>query len=297
MHTFAEVGEVVARARWLEARAFDGLLVADSQCLGADLWVELGVAAAATERLRLGPGVTNPRTRDPSVTASAALTLQAESGGRAVLGVGRGDTALTELGERPVPVAELERALGRLRAYLSGEEVSVDGHAVRLKLADRALPPVPLEVAASGPRTIAAAARHADRISFSVGAEPERVRWAVAVARDARDRAGLDPGGLRLGAYVHVAVDSERASARELIAGAAAAFAGFSVDGELSGRLLDRFAVVGPADECAQRIATLGLDHVIVVPPSLGADPNRVREANERFADEVLPRLRSAGRR
>ena len=292
MHMFANPGQVVARATWLEARGFDGLLVADSQCLNADVWVELGLAAAATARLRLGPGVTNPVTRDLSVTAAAALTLQAETGGRALLGIGRGDTAVTELGRRPVPVADFERALQRARSYLDGSEVRLDDHSVRLRLAERGLPPVPLEAAASGPRAIGAAAPHADRIAFSVGAEPARVRQAAGLAREARERGGLDPGGLRLGAYVVVAADPDRAAARGLVRGVAAALAGFSLGGDLSDERLDDFAVAGPSGECAERIAALALDHVIVVPGSLGADPRRVEEANARFADEVLPLLR-----
>jgi 5,10-methylenetetrahydromethanopterin reductase len=292
MHTFGDPGQVFARASWLERRGFDGLLVADSQCLGADVWVELGLAAAATRRLRLGPGVTNPFTRDPTVTASAALTLQAETGGRALLGIGRGDTAVTELGRRPMPVADFERALGLIRSYLDGRDAMLDGHAVGLRLAERGLPPVALEVAASGPRTIAAAARHADRISFSLGAEPARVSRAARVAREARERAGLDPGGLRLGAYLLVAVDPDRAAARRLIRGVATAFAGFSLPGALSDEALDRFAIAGPAGECADRIAALSLDHAIIVPGSLDADPRRVEEADARLADDVLPLLR-----
>jgi len=67
--------------------------------------------------------VTNPFTRHPAVTASAALTLQVETGGRAVLDVGRGDSALTQIGRRPVSARELEEALVILQAYLRGEEV------------------------------------------------------------------------------------------------------------------------------------------------------------------------------
>lgn len=292
MSIFSNPGDVVARAKWLETRGFDGLLVSDSQCLNADVWVELALAAAATERLALGTGVTNPATRHPSVTASAALTLQAESGGRALLGIGRGDTALTELGRRPVPVADLDAALHDLRAYLHGSEVMLDGHPVRLKLAQLGLSPVPLDVAASGPRVIGVAARHADRLSFSVGAEPERVRRAVALAREAREQAGLDPAGLRVGAWLQVAVDPDREAALRLIRGTVQAFAGFSLDRRLSDDVLERVSVAGPGVECAERIAALGLDHVIVVPGWIGSDLRRVEETNERFADEVLPLLR-----
>ena len=58
------------------------------------------LAAQATKQIKLGPGVTNSVTRDPAVTASAALSLHAESGGRAVLGIGRGDSAVQRIGPR-----------------------------------------------------------------------------------------------------------------------------------------------------------------------------------------------------
>jgi 5,10-methylenetetrahydromethanopterin reductase len=77
--------------------ASNGLLLADSQNLVGDVFVELGVLARATRRLGLGTGVINPVTRHPAVTAAAIASLQLGSGGRAVL-VGRGDSSLTQLG-------------------------------------------------------------------------------------------------------------------------------------------------------------------------------------------------------
>ncbi len=171
-------------ARRVEAWGFDGLLVADSQNLNADVWIELALIAAATDRIRLGPGVTNPATRHPAVTASAAATLQLESGGRAVLGFGRGDSALTQIGRRPVPVAELESALVAIQGFLRGEQVQIDGVASEITwIADSDQPKVPVAVAATGPRVIELGARHAERLDFTVGAEPDRMRWAVDTAR------------------------------------------------------------------------------------------------------------------
>src|SRR3984957_19468119 len=92
LHGFAVPGRVAETARRAEAWGFAGLLLADSQNLTADIWVELCLAAAATSRLRIGPGVTNPITRHIAVTAAAAATLQHESNGRVSLGVGQGDS-------------------------------------------------------------------------------------------------------------------------------------------------------------------------------------------------------------
>ena len=78
-------------ARMAESAGFATLLYPDSQNLAPDVWQQLALAAQATTTLRLGPGVTNPVTRDPAVTAGSALSLHVESGGRAICGVGRGD--------------------------------------------------------------------------------------------------------------------------------------------------------------------------------------------------------------
>src|SRR5258708_20725937 len=80
----------VETARAVEADGWDGQWFMDSQSLGGDPYVAMGAWAAATDRIRLATGVTNPLTRHPAVTAAAAATLQAISGGRAVLGIGPG---------------------------------------------------------------------------------------------------------------------------------------------------------------------------------------------------------------
>jgi 5,10-methylenetetrahydromethanopterin reductase len=315
---------VAELARQAEEWGFDGFLLADSQNLNADIWIELALAGAATERIKLGPGVTNPATRHPAVTASAAATLQAETGGRAVLGLGRGDSALTQLGRQPVPASELERALVAIQGYLRGEQVELDGSRSELRwLAREGSPKVPVAVAATGPRVIALGARHADQLDLTVGAEPERLGWAIETARGASD----DPGAL--GAFVNVAVNEDRSVARDLVRGSTAIFARFATEGappdglsevtrhgidqlasdydetrhgqasaaharNLEDAFIDRFAVAGEPDYVAERLkglAALGLERVIVVPGSLDADPELMQRSNELFAAEVLPAL------
>ena len=310
-----------------EQWGFDGFLLADSQNLNADIWVELALAGAATERIKLGPGVTNPLTRHPAVTASAAATLQIETGGRAVLGLGRGDSAVSQIGLHPARVADLEHSLEELQGFLSGDEVELDGVASRIGwIAEDGMPKVPVHVAATGPRVIGVAAELAEAIDFTVGAEPERLRWAIETARSAP---GPTPS---LGAFVNVAVSDDPAAARELVRGSVAILARFATEGapptglsevtsrgieavgaayeearhgesaapaaaRLEDEFIDRFAVVGTADEVAERIATLaglGLDRVIVVPGSLDADPAQLERSNAAFAELVLPRLRAA---
>jgi 5,10-methylenetetrahydromethanopterin reductase len=317
LHAFSFPRRTAELARRVEEWGFTGLFVADSQNLNADVWIELALAAAATERIKIGPGVTNPVTRHPAVTASAAATLQEESDGRAVLGIGRGDSALTQIGRRPVPTHELEQALVQIQGYLGGEIGWIG---------ESAQPKVPVSVAATGPHVIAAAARHAEAIDFTVGAEPDRMRWGVETARAAaRNRSPA------LGAFVNVAVDDDRARARDLVRGSTAILARFATEGappdglsevtrrgidqlaadydeqrhgqgdapharRLEDDFIDRFAVCGPAGEVRERLAALaelGVERVIVVPGSLDADPAEVARSNERFAADVLPGLLS----
>ena len=63
---------------------------------------------------------------------------------------------------------------------------------------------VPVEVAASGPKVIAMAALHAERVMFTLGADVERLEWGIALARKTRKEAGLDPDGIAFGAYVNL---------------------------------------------------------------------------------------------
>src|SRR5919109_29334 len=91
----------VRQAQAAERAGFDGFALVDSQNLAGDTYVGLALAAHATERIKLATGVTNPLTRHPAVTASAIATVQAESNGRAVLGIGRGDSSLAYLGLAP----------------------------------------------------------------------------------------------------------------------------------------------------------------------------------------------------
>jgi 5,10-methylenetetrahydromethanopterin reductase len=327
LHGFAVPGRVAETARRAEAWGFAGLLLADSQNVTADIWVELSLAAAATSRLRIGPGVTNPVSRHIAVTASAAATLQRESNGRVSLGIGKGDSALSQIGLRALTVRAFEQALANLQGLLRGEEVALPGGTasrIRWIAADPAAK-VPLHVAATGPRTIAAAARHAEGVDLTVGAEVERVARGVAIARDAA------PAPIQVGAYLNLAVDPNPALARELVRGSVATFARFSAGAadlsaetgrgvdeaaggyqldhhgeahagsgrELEDAFIDRFAIAGTPELVLGRLEQMracGIDRVIVVPGSLDSDPHAVDSSCERFAREIIAGQGSDGR-
>lgn len=248
-------GQARTWARRAEDEGWDGLAVGDSQSLAGDAFVTLGQLADTTNRMGLGTAVTNPVTRHPAVVAAAIATVQAESGGRATLGIGRGDSALAHLGLAPAPVAVLERFVRRVQGYLRGEEVAFEPEkdgvhpAASLglgagptagKLEWVSPPKVPVDVFASGPKVIALGAALADRVTLAVGSDPDRVRWGVGIARRARQEAGLDPGGLPIGVSLPLVVHPDLDRARRLAAAGVATFARFSV---MHG------TVHGPADD------------------------------------------------
>src|SRR5262245_51760201 len=213
-------------ARMVEGLGFASLVLADSQNLAPEVWGQLMLAAKATTRLQLGPGVTNSVTRDPAVTASAALSLQVESGGRAVLALGRGDSAVQRIGKKADPVVGFARHVAAVQTYLRGDAVDRDGFASRLEWLPRAgVAKVPVEVAATGPRVIEVAARLADRVCLSVGADADYLAQKLAEARAAAEASGRDPASLRYGAYVTCIIHDDVAVARDAIRGAAATFA------------------------------------------------------------------------
>jgi len=228
---FQWAGSIGETARRIEDLGFDGMGFADTQIIYYDPYVAMGVAAMTTTRLRLRTMVSTPVTRHPSLIAASIATVQQESGGRAVLGLGRGDSAAALIGEQAFNGKAFERYINQVQGYLRGEEVVLNnGCRSRSDWIGRAsnLPKVPVDVAATGPRVIALGARAAEGVSFSIGAEPRRMAWAVACAREARKQAGQDPSTLRLGAFVPIFVHPDADYARQIIKGSIAPLARFS---------------------------------------------------------------------
>ena len=159
--------------------------------------------------------MTNAYTRHPAALANVAATVQETSGGRFVLGIGRGDTAMFHLGRKPMPVAAFIESVTDLQTYLANGTVDCNGHPSRLQWLDRChQPKVPLDIAVSGPKMIEFAGRIAERVTLAVGADPDRVAWAIDLARKAAADAGRDPAEISFGAYVNVGCHPDLDAAR-----------------------------------------------------------------------------------
>jgi 5,10-methylenetetrahydromethanopterin reductase len=225
--------EIARFAREFEASGWDGLAVGEAHGLLPDPYVVLGVAASATTTLKVGSAVAVPL-RHPLLAASAMASVQTMSNGRARFCLGRGDGAVKVLQQKPMPVAKFEDYLRRLQGYLRREQVDIDGVPSAMTRQDDidpslALPKPAVDVAATGPRTLEVAARWADGVSFSVGADVERLRNSIRLTEEACRAAGRDFDGLDLGCYVQVALtDDVDRSAREAIRGLVVTHARFS---------------------------------------------------------------------
>src|SRR5205809_3599222 len=182
-------------ARLGESVGFDYLWLFDSHVLWREPYALLTLIAEHTEKLRLGTCVTNPGTREPSVTASALATLDELSGGRMDLGIGRGDSARRVLGKPPITLAHTEEAIHVIRELVEGRPVVYEGTELQLTWSGRWK--LPVWVAGYGPMALTMTGRVADGVILQL-ADPDLVRWFVGQVREAARAAGRDPGAIKV---------------------------------------------------------------------------------------------------
>ena len=187
--------------RCAETLGWDAAFQPDSQLRRRDTYVLLAAAARVTARITLGPLLANPVNRHPTVTASSIATIEELAPGRTLLGWGVGDTAVRLAGLRPARVKELEASTRLMRALLDGEAVEVGAARPAQLLHHR---PVPIWIAAGGPRTLHMAGRCADGVFIRVGTHPANIAVAVDAIRAGAAEVGRDPSVVRVALIVHV---------------------------------------------------------------------------------------------
>ena len=189
------IERTLALTRQAEAAGFDYGWLFDSHVLWREPYVLLTLMAEATTRLRLGTCVTNPATREPSVTASALAVLNEVSGGRMDLGIGRGDSARRVLGKPPTTMATLEEAITVIKTLVEGRPIEYEGTELQLTWAGPWT--LPVWVAGYGPMALAMTGRVADGVILQL-ADPDLIRWFVGQVREAASAAGRDPDSIRV---------------------------------------------------------------------------------------------------
>jgi probable F420-dependent oxidoreductase len=195
LQTDPPASAVVDTMRRAEQLGFGYGWTFDSHVLWQEPYVIFSAILAETSRLKVGPMVTNPGTRDWSVTASLFATLNDMFGNRTVCGIGRGDSARRVIGQRPVTLATLAEAMQVIKGLAEGREVMLHGAPLRIPwVRDGQLD---IWMAAYGPKALALVGEQADGFILQT-ADPDIARWTVGSVRAAAQAAGRDPDSLTI---------------------------------------------------------------------------------------------------
>ena len=186
---------VIDLAKRAETYGFTHAWTFDSHLLWEEPFVIYSRILNETHKLIVGPMVTNPATRDWTVTASLFATLNEMYGNRTVCGIGRGDSAVRVINGTPVKLAEMKESIGVIRGLANGEAVDYKGTTLRLPWS----PDSRLEVwvAAYGPRALALTGEVGDGFILQL-ADPAITEWSIAAVRRAAEAAGRDPDAITM---------------------------------------------------------------------------------------------------
>jgi probable F420-dependent oxidoreductase len=203
---------VVELAKKAEAAGFSHVWTFDSHVLWQEPFVIYSKILSETERVIVGPMVTNPGTRDWTVIASQFATLNEMYGNRTVCGIGRGDSALRVLGLQPNTLAQLRESIGVIRGLANGEKVALRGTELQFAWA----PDSRLEVwvAAYGPKALALTGEVGDGYILQL-ADPDIAEWMIKAVRGAAERAGRDPAAITFCVAAPAYVGDDLAHQRE----------------------------------------------------------------------------------
>ncbi|MEP6851730.1 MAG: TIGR03842 family LLM class F420-dependent oxidoreductase [bacterium] len=181
---------VVELARQAELYGFSHVWTFDSHLLWEEPFVIYSQILATTRKVTVGPMVTNPATRDWTVTASLFATLNEMFGNRTICGIGRGDSAVRVINGKPVTLAALREAIDVIRPLTNGGAAEYKGSTLRFPWSTGSR--LPIWVAAYGPRALALTGEVGDGFILQL-ADPDITAWSIAAVRKAAADAGRDP--------------------------------------------------------------------------------------------------------
>jgi len=186
---------VIDLAKRAETHGFTHAWTFDSHLLWQEPYVIYSRILNETHKLIVGTMVTNPATRDWTVTASTYATLNEMYGNRTICGIGRGDSAVRVINGAPVKLAVLREAIGVIRGLANGEAVDYKGTTLRLTWNPASR--LPIWVAAYGPKALALAGEVGDGFILQL-ADPDITAWSIAAVRAAAEAAGRDPAAITI---------------------------------------------------------------------------------------------------
>jgi len=206
LQTNPPASKVVELSRLAELEGFDYVWTFDSHILWQEPYVIYSAILAATRRVIVGPMVTNPATRDWTVTASVFATLNEMFGNRTVCGIGRGDSAVRVTNGRPTTLVTLRDCVHVVRELANGRAVDYNGSTICFPWGSKS--ELEMWVAAYGPKALALAGQVGDGYILQL-ADPDIVAWSIKAVRDAAEAAGRDPSAITIcvGAPAYVGDD------------------------------------------------------------------------------------------
>lgn len=272
-----DYAEAMDLIRFLDEAGFAILWIPDTQSLHRELYVSLALAAMHTKKIMLGGGVTNPITRHPAVTASAIASVDEISGGRAILSVGTGDSAVHNLGLRPARLEVLKEYVLALRGLWLNRETMYQGRLIRLTWASRA---VPVYLAAEGPKTLRLAGQIADGVIIGMGLTPEAIKGALDYLRSGAEEVGRRLEDLDIWWQAKWNIAESRSQALEEVRMALAASANHAFRFTLEGKYVPQ--------EFHEPIRRLQAQYVFAEHEAHGAEKRNARLVDELGLREYL---------
>ena len=203
---------VVDLARRAETLGFSHVWTYDSHILWEEPYVIYSKILDETRNVIVGPMVTNPATRDITVTASVFATLNEMYGNRTVIGIGRGDSAVRVTNGKPVSVAELRQSVLDIKGLVNGESIEYNGNNIRLPWASKSRTDV--WVAAYGPKVLALTGEVGDGFILQL-ADPSIAEWTIKAVKDAAAAAGRNPDDVYICVAAPAYVTDDIAHARD----------------------------------------------------------------------------------
>lgn len=288
-----------------------------------NVYIALTTAAIYTDRIALGPGVTNPYMVNPVFTAQAVATLDELAPKRVVLGIGAGDkTTLASVGvEMRKPLTTVREAVNIIRSMTRGEKVVFEGQIFQIAGANFLFKPrfrIPIYIGAQGPKMLALAGKIGDGVLINA-CHPKDVEYAVSCVKEGAREAGRQFNELDVAAYTSFSVHEDLKKAAKaavpvvafIVAGSPVQVLGrHDIDpekaeeirdalkannwgrafGTVSEEMIQAFSVCGTPDMCIERIDQLlksGISQFVVGSP-IGP---KVKAAIDLISAKIIPRV------
>ena len=329
LQTTPPSSRVVDLAKKAEMFGFSHVWTFDSHILWQEPYVIYSQILAETRNVIVGPMVTNPATRDWTVTASTYATLNEMYGNRTVCGIGRGDSAVRVTNGKPTTLATLRESVHVIRELACGRAVDYNGSSIRFPWASKS--ELEVWVAAYGPKALALTGEVADGFILQL-ADLSIAEWTIKAVRDAAEAAGRDPKSVKIcvaaPAYVgddlpymrdqtrwfggmvgnHVADIVERYGENSAVPKALTEYiknrqgydynehgrTGNSHTTFVPDEIIDRFCILGNTDEHIRRLTELkelGVDQFAVYLQHDGKE-----ETLEAYGEKIIPAIQDLGK-